>query len=459
MDSIQHGIWHLSKRVDYTRGNIFRNVLHLAWPMVAGNVLQNAFNIVDMMFVGRLGPSAIAAVALCGLLMEITWTLLIGVTIGTTAMVARFYGAGDRRTAGLTAMQSLSLGLVVSVLLVLFVNLFGRNTLVALGAEDEFLHLAIGYLNIVFNGSSTLILFFLASAVMRGTGDARTPMLIMAVSTLINVVLDPLLIFGIWIFPEMGVRGAAASTVIAQGIGMVAGVGALATGRTHLRLEWQTFRLDFNLIWRMLKLAVPGTLQGAVRSVGNLLLMRIVTSFGVLVTAAYGIGLRLDLTVMMPGWALGAAAATLVGQNLGARRPVRAERSAWIATGLYALLLFAVGLVFFVFSPKIIGLFNQSPGILEIGSAHLRVRVGSSLFLAVGLVLASALNGAGDTLATMIILTISLLGIQLPLAYLLPRLLGGNPMGIWLAITTATVVQGAAMIFWFRAGRWKQRIV
>jgi putative MATE family efflux protein len=427
--------------------------------MVAGNVLQNAFNVVDMIFVGRLGPSAIAAVALCGLLMEITWTLLIGVTIGTTAMVARFYGAGDRRTAGLTAMQSLSLGLVVSVLLVLFVNLFGRNTLVALGAGDEFLRLAAGYLNIVFNGSFTLILFFLSSAIMRGTGDARTPMLIMAVSTLINVALDPLLIFGIWIFPAMGVRGAAASTVIAQGIGMIAGLRALATGRTHLRLEWRTYRLDFNLIWRMLKLAVPGTLQGAVRSMGNLLLMRIVTSFGVLVTAAYGIGLRLDLIVMMPGWALGAAAATLVGQNLGAGRPDRAERSAWIATGLYGLLLFAVGLVFFVFAPKIIGAFNQTPGILEIGSEYLRIRVAGYLFLALGLVLASAMNGAGDTVATMIILFGALLGIQLPLAYLLPRLMGGNPMGIWLAITIATSVQGMVMVLWFRSGRWKQRRV
>jgi Na+-driven multidrug efflux pump len=224
-------------------------------------------------------------------------------------------------------------------------------------------------------------------------------------------------------------------------------------------LEWRTYRLDFNLIWRMLKLAVPGTLQGAVRSMGNLLLMRIVTSFGVLVTAAYGIGLRLDLIVMMPGWALGAAAATLVGQNLGAGRPDRAERSAWIATGLYGLLLFAVGLVFFVFAPKIIGAFNQTPGILEIGSEYLRIRVAGYLFLALGLVLASAMNGAGDTVATMIILFGALLGIQLPLAYLLPRLMGGNPMGIWLAITIATSVQGMVMVLWFRSGRWKQRRV
>jgi putative MATE family efflux protein len=449
----------MAERVDLTRGNVFKNVLHLAWPMVAGNVLQNAFNVVDMIFVGRLGPSAIAAVALCSLLMEISWTLLIGVTIGTTAMVARFYGAGDRRTAGMTAMQSLSLGVVVSLLLVLFVNFFGRKVLVALGARDEFLHLAVGYLNIVFDGSVTLVLFFLTSAIMRGTGDARSPMLIMAASTVINIALDPLLIFGIWIFPEMGVRGAATATVIAQGTGMVAGLYILTRGHTRLTIDWRRYRLDFNLIWRMLKLAVPGTMQGAVRSVGNLLLMRIVTSFGVMTTAAYGIGLRLDLVVMMPGWALGAAAATLVGQNLGAGQPDRAERCAWIATGLYAALLLVVGVGFFVFSRQIIGLFNQKTGILEIGSEYLRVRVGGYLFLALGLVMASALNGAGDTVFTMFILAFSLLGIQLPLAYFLPRLFGGNPVGIWLAITTATVVQGLAMVYWFRSGRWKRRNV
>jgi putative MATE family efflux protein len=449
----------MSSKINLTRGNVFRNVLHLAWPMVVGNVLQNAFNVVDMIFVGRLGPSAIAAVALCGLLMQITWTLLIGLTIGTGAMVARFYGAGDRRTAALTAMQSLSLGVVVSLLLVLFVNLFGQGALVALGATDEFLHLAVDYLNIVFHGSFTLILFFLSSAIMRGIGDARSPMLIMTASTVINIALDPLLIFGIWIFPQMGVRGAATSTVIAQGAGMLAGLYVLSRGHTRLRIDWRYYRLDFNLIGRMLKLAVPATMQGAVRSLGNLLLMRIVTSFGVLTTAAYGIGLRLDLIVMMPGWALGAAAAVLVGQNLGAGRPERAQRSAWIASGLYALLLLVVGAVFFVFSQSLIGLFNQTPGILAIGSEYLRIRIAGYLFLALGLVMTSALNGAGDTVATMIILTVSLLGIQIPLAYFLPRLLGGEPIGIWLAITIATAAQGLAMVGWFRAGHWKKRIV
>ncbi len=449
----------MNSKTDLTKGNIFRNVIRLAWPMVLGNILQNAFNVVDMIFVGRLGPAAIGAVALCGLLMQITWTLLIGVSIGTTAMVARFYGAGDRNSAESTAMQSLTLGVVASLLLVLFVTFLGRPTLLLLGAREQVLELGLGYLIIVFSGSFTLILLFLSSSIMRGVGDALTPMLVMTAATALNIALDPLLIFGIWVFPEMGVRGAALATVIAQGAGMTVGIGILLRGRTRIRLHWRQFRIDLPLIGRMLRIALPGTLQGAVRSFANLVLMRIVTSYGVVVLAAYGIGLRLDLIAMMPGWALGAATATLVGQNLGAGQPERAEKSAWIATGLYMAILVVLGALFFIFARQIIGIFNPGAGIVEHGAAYLRIRTLSYVFLATGLVLASALNGAGDTLGPMIILAVSLLGIQLPLAYFLPKSPELVTSGIWLAIAAAHTVQGLSMAAWFRRGRWKQKLV
>jgi putative MATE family efflux protein len=427
--------------------------------MVLGNVLQNAFNVVDMIFVGRLGPSAIAAVALCGILMQITWTLLIGVSIGTTAMVARFHGAGQKEKASLTAMQSLTLGIGVSLLLLVLVTLWGDRALLLLGADQEVLPLGRGYLRIVFSGSFTLVMFFLCSAIMRGVGDSVTPMVIMAVSTALNITLDPLLIFGLWIFPELGVRGAALSTVCAQGVGMFAGLYVLFRGHTRLHILWRRYRVDFNLMGRMLRLSLPGTLQGAVRSAANLLLMRIVAGYGVLVLAAYGIGLRLDLIVMMPGWALGAAAATLVGQNLGAGRPRRSEKSAWMAAGLYIILLVVVGFFFFVFPRAVIALFNRETEILAIGSAYLRIRVLSYVFLALGLVMASALNGAGNVLAPLVILTISLLGVQLPLAWVLPRMLANSTNGLWIAVALAFTVQGIGMAAWFRLGRWKKQKV
>ena len=449
----------MNRAIDLTKGSVFRNVIHLAWPMVVGNVLQNAFNVVDMIFVGRLGPDAIGAVAVCGLLMQITWTLLVGVAIGTTAMVARFYGSGDKTSAGKTAMQSLALGVLVSLALVVLDNTAGEEILKALGATDSVLALGSGYLHIVFNGSFTLILFFLSSSVMRGVGDSLTPMIIMGVATCINIALDPLLIFGIWIFPEMGVRGAALATVIAQGIAMVSGLAVLFTGRTRVRVDLRDFRIDFQIIAKMLRISIPGTLQGAIRSAANLLLMSIVTSYGVYVLAAYGIGLRLDLIAMMPGWALGGAAATLVGQNLGAGEPARAEKSAWVAAGLYASILVLLGAVFLIVPRNVIGIFNNQSQIVEHGARYLRLRSATYLFLALGMVLASALNGAGDTIFPMLILGLSLLAVQLPLAYRLPQAMGGDPMGIWLAIAAAFTVQGIAMAAWFAVGRWKRKAI
>ena len=449
----------MAKQRDLTKGSIFRNVISLAWPMVLGNVLQNAFNVVDMIFVGRLGPTSIAAVAICGLLMSITWTLLVGLSVATTAMVARFYGAGDTAQVRLTAMQSLSLGVAVAVFLALFGNLFGRDVLGLLGAEGEVLELGLGYLRIVFTCSFALVLFFLCGSVMRGVGDSLTPMLIMVVSTALNIALDPLLIFGLWIFPRMGVRGAALATVISQSVAMVAALVILLAGRTQVRLLGERYRLDGDLIKRLLRLAFPATMQGAIRSAAGLVLMRVITGYGVFVTAAYGIGLRLDMIVMMPGWAMGGATATLVGQNLGAARPERSAKSAWIGSGLYFLILLGFGCVFFSLAPSVIRIFNGNPQIVAVGAVYLRMRTFGYLFLALAMVMTGALNGAGDALTPMLVLAVSLLAVQVPMALVLPRYMEDGTMGIWLAILVAQVMQGVALAAWFATGRWKTRKV
>jgi putative MATE family efflux protein len=427
--------------------------------MVLGNVLQNAFNVVDMIFVGRLGAQAIAAVALCGILMQITWTLLVGLAIGAIAMVSRFFGAGDTERAADTAAQSLALGVCVAMFLAALALAAGGPILGLMGAEGAVLDLALGYLRIVFVGSFGLILFFLCSSIMRGLGDAVTPMFIMTGATALNIALDPLLIFGIWIFPEMGVRGAAIATVIAQVSGMTAAMFVLSTGRTRIRLGLRRFRPDGALMGRVLRLAGPGTLQGVSQSAASFVLMRIVSAYGVAVVAGYGIGLRLDLIAMMPGWALGAAASALVGQNLGANQPRRAEIGGWIACGMYATILLVVGSAFYLFAPTLIEVFNPDPAIVGSGSAYLRVRVLSYLLLAPGIVIAGALNGAGDPVTPMVMRAVSLLGIQLALAWWLPRLLGGDPLGVWIAVTVAFAAQGMGVSIWFLLGRWKHKQV
>lgn len=436
-----------------------RNVISLAWPMVLGNMLQNMFNVVDMIFVGRLGPASIAAVSLCGMLMSITWTMLVGVSIGTTALVARFYGSRDYRMAGFTGMQSLSLGVIVALIMVLLGSCLGKQILSLLGAKGQVLLEGDRYLKIVFLGSFFLILFFLCSSIMRGVGDSLTPMIVMAVCATINIVLDPLLIFGIWIFPPMGVRGAAVATVTAQAIGMVSALIILSRGYTRIRLPWRSYRVDMNLMRRILRIALPATMQGAVRSGSGLILMRIVAAYGVFALAGYGIGLRLDLIIMMPGWALGAATLTLVGQNLGANQPDRAEKSAWIAMFLYIIVLAVFGTVFFIWAEGVIGIFNRTTQVVTLGSEYVRVRTLSYVFLAMSMVMSSALNGAGDTVSPMIILAVTLLGILTSLAVLLPRLMGLQIMGVWIAITAAYVFQGIVMAVRFRTGRWKRREV
>jgi len=442
-----------------TRGSILRNVISLAWPMVLGNMLQNMFNVVDMIFVGRLGPASIAAVSLCGMLMSITWTMLVGVSIGTTALVARFYGSRDYRMAGFTGMQCLSLGVIVALIMVLLGSFLGKQILFLLGARDTVLLEGDRYLKIVFLGSFCLILFFLCSSIMRGAGDSLTPMIVMAVCTAINIGLDPLLIFGIWIFPPMGVRGAAVATVTAQAIGMITALLILSRGYTRIRLRWGSYRLDMNLIGRILRIAFPATMQGAIRSASGLVLMRIVAAYGVFALAGYGIGLRLDIIIMMPGWALGAATLTLVGQNLGANQPDRAEKSAWIATLIYIVILAVFASVFFIWAEGVIGIFNRTPQVVALGSEYLRVRTLSYVFLAMSMIMASGLNGAGDSVSPMIILAVTFLGIQITLAYLLPTLTGLQTMGIWIAIAIAYAFQGIVMAVRFRTGRWKRRRV
>jgi putative MATE family efflux protein len=439
-----------------TEGSILAAVMRLAWPMVVANVLQNAFNVVDMIFVGRLGAEAIAAVALSGVLMQITWTLLVGLSIGTTAIVARSIGAGETETAGRAAAQSLALGVVVSILLAGFAFAAGRGALRLLGAADMVLDLADGYLLINFACSFTVVIFFMSTGIMKGAGDAMTPMVLLGIATVVNIVLDPIMIFGLLGFPALGVNGAAWATVIAQGLSMVGALWAMGRGSSRVRVSWRSFRPDRDLIRRILRISGPGTLQGVVQNAASLILMRVVSAFGVVVMAAYGIGLRIDLIVMMPGWAFGATASTLVGQNLGAGHAGRAGRSAWVATGLYAAFMLVAGSLFLALADPVIRVFNGDPAVVALGASYLRIRVASYLFLAPALVIASAFNGAGDAVTPMVMRALGLLVVQIPAAILLPRLWGAGAVGVWVAIALASLVQGGGLAASFATGRWKR---
>jgi putative MATE family efflux protein len=442
---------------DLTSGNISKNIWVLAWPMIVGNILQTAFNVVDMIFVGKLGAEAIAAVSLSGMILMLIITLIIGIGIGTTALVARFIGAKEYSKANEVALQSILFGGISSLILAVIGFYYSEPLLELFGAEALVIKLGTDYLSIMFLGSFTMFLLFLGAAILRGAGDAMTPMLILMLSAFINIVADPLLIFGLGPFPRLEIKGAAIATVIARGIGMLIILFILIKGYSYIKISLRNIKLKFDIIWRITRIAIPGSIQMGTRSISGLIVMSIVVLYGTYALAAYGIGLRIVMIVMMPGFGLGAATATLVGQNLGAKQPQRAEKTVWIALIFYEVIMIVTGCLFYLLAPKIIYVFNNNPEVIREGVSFLRIVTLSYVFLAMSIVLHQSLHGAGDTVPPMIITGISLLGVRIPLAFFLPKLFSLDTLGVWLAYALSTVLEGSVVAFWFKAGRWKRK--
>jgi putative MATE family efflux protein len=289
--------------------------------------------------------------------------------------------------------------------------------------------------------------------VLRAAGDAITPLKILALSTALNIGLDPLLIFGLWGLPRLGVAGSALATVTARGIGTLILLWIFLRGRAVVRLRMTNAKVDFSLMWRIIKIGVFASIQAIMRNISGLVLMPIVANYGTFAVAAYGIGMRLRMIVMMPGFGLATAVSTLVGQNLGASKPERAERTAWVTVSITAGIMTFFGIVYIVFSRSIIGTFNEHPEVIRIGVNYMYIIAGTFGFIGLSVVLGRALNGAGDTISPMIITAIGFIGFRVSLSLLFSSKLGLK--GVWFGIAASTIIQGLIMIFWFNTGRWK----
>jgi len=442
---------------DLTEGGIIRNIWYLALPMMGGNLLQNAFNIVDTIFVGKLGPSAIAAVGMSGIILHFVFVIIIGISTGTVALVARFIGAKKVPEAEQVAMQSLLLGVFCYAVVVALGYPLAPLMLRALGAAEEVVVPGTTYMRIIFIGAFTMILSMLAGAVLRAAGDAITPLKILVVSTLLNIGLDPLLIFGLWGFPRLGVAGSALATAISRGIGAGILLWIVLRGRTIVRFRIAHVRVDFSMMGRIVRIGIFASVQAILRNLGGVVLTRLVAVYGTFAVAAYVVGMRLQMIVMMPGFALAMAVSTLVGQNLGANKPERAEQTAWITTGLGFGIMTFCGVLYIVFAPGLIRVFNAHPDVVRIGTRYLYILAGTLGFIGLSIILGRALNGAGDTLSPMVITGIGLLVLRLGFCLLFSWKL--DLMGIWFGVAASTVIQGVMMGVWFRRGRWKvQRV-
>ncbi len=440
-----------------TEGSIVGNIWKLALPMMFGYALQNVFNIVDMIFVGRLGPAAIASVSMSGILMGFIFMIAIGISTGTIAMVSRFVGAGRKEEAGNVVMQSVFLGVISAVIVAVLGYIFASSVLKLLGASDAVVDLGTSYIRVMSIGAFTIFFSFFLNSSLRGAGDAITPAKIMALATVINIGLDPIMIFGLFGFPRMGVAGSALATVIARGIGVVIIFWIFFSKRSVIHLSLKHIKLDLNIIGRIIRIGIFGSVEGLIRNISGLVLMRIIAFFGTNTVAAFGIGMRLQMLAMMLGFGFANAAAILVGQNLGAEKPKRAEKSAWLAVGFYEILLVVMAVIFFTFPRYIIGIFNNHPEVINIGSIYLRFFAVASLFIGLSIVLGRALSGSGDTVSPMFITGISLFVFQIPLAILLLKPYG--IIGVWVATVIAGIVQGLVTAFWFNKGKWKYRKV
>ncbi len=442
---------------DYTAGNLNRAIILLAIPMVLEMVLESLFAVVDVFWVGRLGADAVATVGLTESLLSLVFAVGLGLSLSTTAMVARRIGEKDPKAAAVAGVQAIALGLAVSLLVGLPCFIFAPELLRLMGASPEIVRVGSGYARIALGGSGAILLLFLNNAIFRGAGDAAIAMRLLWVSNIINLILDPCLIFGLGPFPKLGVTGAALATFTGRSIGVLYQFYRLLRGSERIRILREQIHLNFQVLWRLLRVSLTGILQFAIAHTSWIGLVRIVSVFGAAALAGYTIAIRIVIFVILPSWGLSNAAATLVGQNLGAKQPERAEKSVW-RTGLYNMVfLGAVGVFFVLFAEPVIRLFTHDPEVIPLAVAALRIFSYGNIGYAYAMVMLQAFNGAGDTVTPTIVNFFAFWMLEIPLAYFLALHTGMQAHGVYWSVVIAEGSMAAVSIVLFKRGYWKKQ--
>ena len=444
---------------DWTKGSIVWNLLSLSWPMIVSYGLYMVGQTVDMIWVGKLGAAPIAGVGIGGIVVMLVLTAKFGLVMGARAMVARFVGAGDTEGANHIAQQALVISAVYGIVMTVVGVFLAEPILNLFGLESDVVAEGAAYIRIVLAGWVAMSFWLMTFSIMQASGDAVTPMKISIYIRIVHVALCPFLVFGWWIFPCLGVSGAALSNVIYQVLGMVLGLWVLFSGRTRLRLTLRNFRLDLNIIWRIVKIALPACVMGVQGNLGHLALTWFVVPFGTFAIAAHSLVQRVEMILFLPSMGLGTGAGVLVGQNLGAHQPERAEKSGWLALGFVEAFMVACSLVILLGAENIIRIFNIEPGLVEIGSTFLRIAAAGYLVVGFTAVLQNCISGAGDTLPPMIFAIIVIWLVQIPLAFLLSRVTDLGVYGVRWAIVAGMLVGAVAYPMYFRLGRWKRKMV
>jgi putative MATE family efflux protein len=427
--------------------------------MVLEMIMESVFAVADVFFVGKLGADAVATVGLTESMMTLVYTVGIGLSIGVTAMVARRTGEHDPEGAARVGAQAMILGAVVSLIIGVVGVLFGPQLLTLMGASSAVIETGGTFTRIMLGGNAVVIFLFLINAVFRGAGDAAIAMRVLWLANIINIALGPCLIFGVGPFPELGVKGAAIATTIGRGVGVLFAFSQLLRERSRVRVRSKHFRPELKLIRSLVRLSSSATFQVLIGTMSWIGLVRIVSTFGSQALAGYTIGFRIIIFALLPSWGMSNAAATMVGQSLGAGKPDRAERAVWRAGFYNMCFLGLIGLMFVIFAGQIVRQFTNDQTVYLYAVDCLRTVALGFLFYAYGMVLTQSFNGAGDTRTPTIINLFIFWLWEIPLGYVLAKVLGLGPHGIFWAVTIAFSTLAVVSAIIFRRGNWKKSVV
>ncbi|HEY9117158.1 MAG TPA: MATE family efflux transporter [Roseivirga sp.] len=443
------------KEEDFTTGSIRKAIFMLSIPMILEMLMESTFALVDIIFVSRVSVNAVATVGLTESVITLLYALAIGLSMAATAVVARRTGEKDKKGASEAAVQAIILGTIISIVIGAIGIIFPKEILGLMGGEAALIEEGYGYTRVLIGGNITIMLLFLINAVFRGAGDASVAMWTLVLSNGLNIILDPLFIFGFGPIPAYGVEGAAIATTIGRGTAVLAQFMVLFFGWSRIKLTLKDFVWKAKVMMNLIKISLGGIGQFLIGTSSWVFLMRIMSEFGSDVLAGYTISIRVMMFTLMPSWGMSNAAATLVGQNLGAKQPERAETSVWKTSKYNAIFMVIVSVAYLLLAKQIISLFSDVADVIYYGALSLQVIAGGYIFYAYGMVVTQAFNGAGDTKTPTIINFFCFWLFQIPVAYFVALQLDWGPIGVFGAITTSEILIAIVSIILFKKGKWK----
>jgi putative MATE family efflux protein len=444
---------------DLTKISIKRAIILLSVPMVLEMVMESLFAVVDVFFVSRISTNAVATVGLTESVITIVYALGIGLSMAATAMISRRIGEKKPQEASYTAMQAIILTFLISIVLGVVGFIYGEDILALMGGEADLIAEGKWYTKIMYGGSGVIMLLFLVNGIFRGAGNAALAMRALWISNILNMLLDPLLIFGWGPIPAMGIAGAAVATTIGRSVGVIYQMYHLLKGSGIINIYWRHIAPNFNMMLRITKIAAGGVGQFLIESASWIFLTRVISNFGSEALAGYTIAMRIIIFTILPSFGISNAAATLVGQNLGAKLPDRAEKSVWLAAKYNVIFLSSAGVIFYIFTNEIVGLFTDKTMVKMEAIKAIRFICFGYIFFAYGMVVSHAFNGAGDTKTPTIINFVCFWIIQIPMAYYLSFELALGSDGVYIAIIASFSLLAILAIIWFKKGKWKLKEV